>query len=192
MTTASNVPARQPWEKQPGESDAAFRAWRTYRDMEEGRSIRRAAQQLGKAAITLEKWSRRHRWQARLDAWLYDQDRRLLEARETERMRLDREHAEHGRYVRIRAMQRLAGDEASGVEALDWNQEDLVAVLAALRTGAGLERQALGLSVNAGQIEISKARRILNEAVTILLEFVPEEKRASAIRALQAYVEGAG
>lgn len=67
------------WERQPSESQVAFEAFRLYRDGAPRRSIREVAAELGKRRQLLERWSTRHRWVDRVDAFLRDEDRQHIE-----------------------------------------------------------------------------------------------------------------
>lgn len=57
------------YEQQPGESDKAFAAFKTYRDMGPNRSIAKAGRKLGKCTVTLERWATKFTWQERLKEW---------------------------------------------------------------------------------------------------------------------------
>jgi hypothetical protein len=48
---------REPWERQPGESEQAFGAWTQYMLMDPPRSLRRVGQELGKSHQLLDRWS---------------------------------------------------------------------------------------------------------------------------------------
>jgi hypothetical protein len=85
------------WDRLRGESRQAFEAFQEYRDEGPGRSLARAAQALGKAKATLEPWSKRWHWRARVLAHddALDRDRQLaLRAQSLElagvRMRTER------------------------------------------------------------------------------------------------------
>lgn len=67
-----------PWNMQPGESSRAYEAFEVYRNMPPkcltlgvvpGRSIDRAAAELGKPVSLLWRWSARHRWVERVRAF---------------------------------------------------------------------------------------------------------------------------
>jgi len=63
------VTAVDPWEREEGESEAAFVAFAAYRDEPPPRSIARAAQRLGKARQLLEGWSAKNGWVRRVSAY---------------------------------------------------------------------------------------------------------------------------
>lgn len=67
--TASDPGDRQPWERQPGETSKAYEAFCVYRDMGLSRSVVKVGKDLGKAARTVEDWSRKYNWVQRTEAW---------------------------------------------------------------------------------------------------------------------------
>ena len=64
----------KPWERQDGESAKAYQAFCKYLDMGEKRSIRAVAQQLGKSATLMARWSSTWHWPDRVAE--YEADRR--------------------------------------------------------------------------------------------------------------------
>ena len=59
----------KPWERQKGESDKAYEAFVTYRDMGTNRSIRAVAQKLAKSRTQIGKWSSGWEWMERVRAY---------------------------------------------------------------------------------------------------------------------------
>ena len=59
----------KPWERQKGESDKAYEAFVTYRDMGTDRSIRAVARKLGKSRTQSGKWSSGWEWTERVRAY---------------------------------------------------------------------------------------------------------------------------
>lgn len=91
-----------PWERQPEESDQAWEAFVVYRDMlqveHDGsilgrRSYREVARRLGKAASLMDKWSVRHKWRLRVEAYDADLDRDRRAILRSEAVKAVREHA---------------------------------------------------------------------------------------------------
>lgn len=68
-------PEVKPWERQPGESDKAWEAFRTYRDMAQDRSLRVVADTIGKSKSLVDRWSSRHQWNRRAYEWELELDR---------------------------------------------------------------------------------------------------------------------
>lgn len=55
------------WERMPGETDKAFKAFCTYRDLRQNRSFTVLLETLGKKSKTqFAIWSKKYNWQARL------------------------------------------------------------------------------------------------------------------------------
>lgn len=183
---------RLPWEMQPVESVPAFRAFARYRDMVEGRSITKVAQELHKSRTLVARWSSEHDWQRRIEAWELHQDRRLMEARECERQRIDREQIGEGRLLRLAAMRRIAGAPEDGVTGIDWDAVGVRETLAAYRLGRDTERQAagLGLGSSVGTITMTQASQIILEVFEAVIELVPKERQNEAIRRVHAIGEG--
>ena len=66
-----------PWERMPGETDKAFKAFCTYRDLRQNRSFSALLDKLGKKSKTqFAVWSRKFNWQARVSAFDDDEDRK--------------------------------------------------------------------------------------------------------------------
>ncbi|MGH8965906.1 MAG: hypothetical protein ACRDXB_11340 [Actinomycetes bacterium] len=67
------------WERRDGETTPAFEAFRTYRDLGAGRSIRTVREALGKSSQLLERWSSTHDWVARVRAFDAHRDAQHLD-----------------------------------------------------------------------------------------------------------------
>jgi hypothetical protein len=92
MAVHEEAPA--PWERQSGESFPAFEAYALYRDLGPQRSIRAVAQQLGKRASLIGRWSARDHWQSRVRCWELEQDRLKRQAQLDEVDAMGRRHAQ--------------------------------------------------------------------------------------------------
>lgn len=68
-------PGTEPWERMTGEPPAAWAAFQTYRDLGQGRTIRKAAEVLGKSPAHLSEYSARFSWPDRAAAWDNELDR---------------------------------------------------------------------------------------------------------------------
>jgi hypothetical protein len=66
---------REPWERQENESVQAFEAFQLYRDMGTERSLIKVEQKLDKSHNLIGRWSKNHKWVARVEAWTDEQDR---------------------------------------------------------------------------------------------------------------------
>lgn len=94
----------QPWDRQEGETSPAWRAFVTYRDLGYDRSLRGAAEELQKAQSLLARWSSRHQWVVRAQA--YD-------------THLDQVHQKRLRARRTTSEQRLLRIVDKGMEKLE-------------------------------------------------------------------------
>jgi hypothetical protein len=65
----------QQWDRLPDESPKAYRAFLTFRDLGESRTLMAASQTLGKSYSLIRRWSKRHRWEERVWAWDVAQSR---------------------------------------------------------------------------------------------------------------------
>jgi hypothetical protein len=63
------VDAIKPWEQQPDEGPEAFEAFDTYAKMGPTRSLERVATELDKSFTLMGRWSSRHAWTIRANAW---------------------------------------------------------------------------------------------------------------------------
>ncbi len=96
------------WDRQTGESTKAYAAFATYRDLgPSGRSIAKAAQALGKHKVTLEAWSRKWSWVARVEAWDDENERLLRREQDQARKEMCERHAKLGTLFQNKIVQRL-------------------------------------------------------------------------------------
>jgi len=134
-----------PWERQPGETPRAFRAFACYRDLGPWRSLDAVGRCLypgrrpgRKRAATgrLQDWSRHYHWFARAAAWDAELARAAREASADARRRMAERHAATAVRLQAKARRRL--------ERLDAARLSPGAVLRFLVEGAWLERLARG------------------------------------------------
>src|SRR4051794_12380649 len=57
------------WDRKAGESEEAYAAFLSYRDMGVSRSLDRVGKALGKSGGLCERWSSRHGWAERCRGW---------------------------------------------------------------------------------------------------------------------------
>lgn len=62
-------PPSKPWERLTNETAAAFSGFVQYRDMGPERSLAKVARLMGKLKPNLERWSAKHEWVKRTQAW---------------------------------------------------------------------------------------------------------------------------
>lgn len=106
-TTPAPAQVALPWERQRDESAPAFAALVAYRDLEEGHTLGRAAELVGKSRALLASWSRRHDWMERVFQWDQHRFREQESALQTARQQaLQRQAQDSDRLQRL-AMARL-------------------------------------------------------------------------------------
>jgi hypothetical protein len=59
----------KPWERRDNETAKAFAAFTAYRDLGAQRSLAKVGDKLGKSEALMERWSARHEWVMRAQAW---------------------------------------------------------------------------------------------------------------------------
>jgi len=124
----------QPWNRQPGESDAAWEAFTVYRKVRP-RTLKRVALECTKSYSLIKRWSAAHQWAERADAMDAHSNQSWLDSLRDERTKVAKEQAEAARRIRKRLEAHL--EEASIGVTFDKG----VASLAAL---ARIESDALG------------------------------------------------
>jgi hypothetical protein len=143
----------RPWERQPGESPAAFTAFQTYRDLGPARSLDEVDRRLypplagapserpSSAPRTrrcgrISLWSRQHRWGKRVDEWDRHVDREGRIAHIESVRAMNERHAVAARHLQTRALEALQEMPATDLAAAD--------VLRFLVEACKLERLAVG------------------------------------------------
>lgn len=146
---AVNNEVRPPkaWERQYNESRQAFEAFRVYRDIGPGRSIREASEVLGKQHRLLEKWSAKWNWLYRIQEWERDQDRVRVEADREAVAEMSRRQAQIAVTFQTKLLERL----------INVNTEELTAADLArwFEVSVKVERLARGLPADTVRQEIS-------------------------------------
>lgn len=64
-----SVWTNKPWERQKGESEKAFEAFKIYRDMGEERTISAVGKRLEKSRNLIDRWKERWNWKERVRAY---------------------------------------------------------------------------------------------------------------------------
>ncbi len=115
--------ASMPWEQQAGESGAAHQALLAFRDLGPKRTLRAAAERVGKSRGLLAGWSARYRWEERVLAWDRQQQREAEAALRTAREEALRRQAQDADNLQRLAMAKLGRlvrrDPATGEPQLD-------------------------------------------------------------------------
>jgi len=106
----------RPWQRQPGETEKAYAAFVSYRNIEPPfRSITRVVSELGKSRSLIGRWSSEWNWVERAAEWDHEQEIRLLASRIEAKKRMDEEHLTIVRSARNKAVRRLRDVDLSDV-----------------------------------------------------------------------------
>ncbi len=89
MTT----PARNVWDKRASETARAYYVFTVYRDLGNGRSLAKAGREVGTHKTVLERWSSKHEWVARVQAFDLHTEALRRQAFEAEHVRAAENHA---------------------------------------------------------------------------------------------------
>jgi hypothetical protein len=135
----------EPWEQLPAETAKAFALFTVYRDLDPAdRSLRAMARQLDRSGTNLGRYSASWWWQERCRRWDRHLDR--IAQRRLEELRADRVEAHQK--IAAQALhvitQRLVGDDAAGVVAIDPNDITISELIRCLDVATRVERTALG------------------------------------------------
>lgn len=137
--TENRVPEQ--WERQENESPQAFEAFAEYRNMGNDRSLAKVAERLGKSTPLMERWSRTHRWVARVEAWTDEQDRQTRENLSKGVTAMRKNHADIATAMLVKAakaLQRLPAEEMAPRDIA--TLVDVAAKLERLSRGEATER----------------------------------------------------
>ena len=133
-----------PWERLDREGERAFEAFSCYRDMPRGaRSLRRVGRTLGKSQALIDRWSSGWQWTSRVAAYDGERDREVRAAHAAAAAEL---------VERQLATARLAHDLVRArLTSLDPRALTPMGAVRLWDVASRLEREALGLRVNASQ-----------------------------------------
>lgn len=184
--------ADKPWERHDTESEQAWAAFKSYRDMGPGiRSLAKVGQALGKSRQTIGEFSSRNDWRRRVRAWDDEADRADMERDQVERGEMRRkmldEHAGVGRRAWMLGVKHLMPDDDD--EALARIAEMPPAtVLRLVQFGMDAEHRSRSLQQGRG-LDPRDVAKVADEMVKVALRFVPDEMQAAFLDELDALVE---
>lgn len=84
----------QPWERRDDESDPAWEAFRTYRDMGTARSTSKVGQALGKSKALMDRWCHQKAWVERCRAFDRHEDAAQVESYKEQTKHIVRQQTE--------------------------------------------------------------------------------------------------
>lgn len=126
-------PPRIDWERQEFESVMAYKAFRTFLEMQE-RNVEAVAVELSKNRETIIKWSEKYEWERRAALFDFFQARTEKKNSEREQKKMATNQINLGRML-----------QAEGVKALkekDLSAEPVAVILKAIELGIQIERSA--------------------------------------------------
>ena len=138
------LPAPQPWERQPAEGSKPFEGFRLYLDMGTDRTLQLAADKLGKARSTLERWSMVWSWKDRIMAWERYEWAASRKKKVEETAEMNERHAKIGKLILNRVIMRLQGTEADQAIAIDPSKISATQIAKWAVAGSKIERLARG------------------------------------------------
>lgn len=110
----------QPWERQPGESEQAFEAFKIYRDLGVRRSNAEVCKQLSKSRQLISRWKSKYEWDERVRA--YDNDLEKQQHAEAVKNLKDMT----GRHIKIAmSLQRKALEALDKLKVEDMTPKDI-------------------------------------------------------------------
>lgn len=127
------------WERQPGESAAAWEAFACYRDLGLSRSIGKVAERLAKSRTLIERWSTAHRWVLRAEGWDREQDRLWRAEQHQAAREVARRHARLASAAQSKIVAQLQQLDASRLSPSD--------VIRWLEVTVRIERQAYAMDL---------------------------------------------
>ncbi|MDQ8706821.1 hypothetical protein RCO28_30770 [Streptomyces sp. LHD-70] len=127
------------WERQPGESAAAWEAFACYRDLGLSRSLGKVTNTVRKNRSLIERWSVGHQWVLRAEAWDREQDRLWRTERQQAAREVARRHARLASAAQaklVAQLQQLDPARLSPSDVIRW-----------LEVTVRIERQAYGIDL---------------------------------------------
>lgn len=155
----------QPWEYQKTDTAKSWEAFQVYRDMGKKRTLAKVADELGKSTTIIQRWSSKHNWKERIEAWEVEQDRliRIELMKDIGAMR--KRHADMAEAMIVKAalaMQRIPVDE------MKWSD-----ISRMVDTAARLER------LSRGDVGDVIEERVSETAMDPVVFYIPDNSRDS-------------
>lgn len=124
----------KPWERQDGESAKAYQAFCKYLDMGEKRSIRAVAQQLGKSATLMARWSSTWHWPDRVGEYEADLRRQAYKKAQNDAEKMAKRHINIALKMQEKALAALNATKPEYIQVRD--------MITLLREATKLERDS--------------------------------------------------
>lgn len=134
------------WERQPKETEQAWAAFLTYRDMEPPRTVTAVAANLSKSRQLITTWKSRWFWDERVHAYDNEVQKRALDHAVKERRKMYERHTN----IAMR-LQKAALD---ALEKLDAESLSFKDIREAVKLGAELERRSRAGSIGEYRVDV--------------------------------------
>ena len=152
----STTTSPEPWERKPKESDVAFEAFVTYRDMGADRSYAKVGQKLSKSTTIINRWGGVYNWVERVESWDNEQDRLVRESFIKGITAMRKKHIDIAAQMLLKALRGLRSLKEEDMTPRDIaTMVDISAKLERLSRGEVTERTE-GKNEISGKVEITK------------------------------------
>lgn len=172
-TTTTTRP--DPWDRRPGETDEAWKAFTTYRDLGPNRGITAVAKELHKSRTLIGRWSSKHQWVPRVQAFDREDDRRFIADMRQERKEIARRHLRLANVVQGKVVERLQTIDVKTLKPAD--------LIRWLEVTAKIQKDALAITIDGGT-EVT-----VNGEVVVSVESLTDEQRRARMAALKRELE---
>lgn len=180
---------RQPWDRIEGETDFAWQAFVTFRNLGPGRTAKAAAAALNKATTTLQRWSAANDWQLRARAW-----DAYCDARDQERDEVERAEGRKSMYERQARVGKQLWERARDVLLPEGDPAKAKAFIEGLPPHVQLKMLTEGMNIEARArlhltgrgVDPKDAAKLAEEFIDIALRYVPEDSQGAFLSDITA------
>lgn len=139
--------AGNPWERQKGESEKAYEAFTTYRDMGAKRSVSAVSERLSKSRQLISRWKSTWSWDERCREWDNQLQREAKKAAAEELRKMSQRHVKIAMQLQSAAVQALA---ATTPEDMDPRS-----IVAFIKAATAIEKEGRLAELEASSAEVS-------------------------------------
>ena len=151
----------RPWERQDGETEKAFSAFKAYLEMED-RNICQLAKRLSKSRQLVDKWKQKYNWQERCIAW--DKSLQEIEYKTAvkERKKMAKRHIAIAMSMQAKAVEALKKIDVSKLNANE--------IIRLFDTSVKIERLSRGEAtfINSSKNDDSNKKDVADILTTVL------------------------
>lgn len=151
----------RPWERQDGETEKAFSAFKAYLEMED-RNICQLAKRLAKSRQLVDKWKQKYNWQERCIAW--DKSLQEIEYKTAvkERKKMAKRHIAIAMSMQAKAVEALQKIDVSKLNANE--------IIRLFDTSVKIERLSRGEAtfINSSKNDDSNKKDVADILTTVL------------------------